>query len=411
MKEPIPIAILSDSPDAASGLGRIARDITGKLYKSKLPVRVSSMGFGGHGSKDLPWTQYNFGPYNQPTDILLTVPSLIDWFENKPGIVLTIFDLHRLEPFRFGELYGPAWNQFLAQQNLQLWGYFPVDGNSPDGALPLQSCEILRAFDRVLAYGPYGQGVLQKCLAKLKPEHPKVKPSDVQWLPHGIDLSIFRDLGRESRSEIKREVKSDIDPSGKREIGVGPNDKLLGIIATNNPRKDWGSSFRVMKNLSERDSSWKFWLHTDQLLKGWNIAELGEQHGLQDQLFITFQLTDEDLAKLYSACDVTLGPGAEGFGFPLVESMACNTPVAHIKIAGGADLLPADCLVDPAAIRTDGPLCLERPVMDVQATADRLEKLASRGRWGRTEVQHYGWSSVWPQWKTWIEEGLDEFKR
>lgn len=415
MKEPIPIAVLSDSPDAASGLGRIARDITSRLYKSNLPIRVCSLGFGGHGSKDLPWTQYNFGPYSQPTDILLTVPSLIDWFGGKPGIVLTIFDLHRLEPFRFGELYGPQWNQFLAQQNLQLWGYFPVDGNSPDGSLPLQSAEILRAFDRVLAYGPYGQTVLANCLKKLKPEHPKVKPEDVGWLPHGIDFQVFKDLGKSGRSEIRRNVKSDIDPSGKRELGVSDSDKLLGIVATNNPRKDWGSSFRVMQELSRRDNSWKFWLHTDQLLKSWNLAELGEQHGLQDQLFITFQLTDEDLARLYSACDVTLGPGAEGFGYPLIESMACGTPAIHTKIAGGADILPDEYLVEPAGTRTDGPLCLERPIMDVVATADRIEKVVGsrahhKGRL-RPEVQRYSWTSVWPQWKTWIEEGLDAFKR
>lgn len=413
MKEPIPIAVLSDSPDCASGLARISRDLTSHLYKSNLPVRVCSMGFGGHGTKSLPWTQYNHGPYVQPSDITRVIPSVLDWFGGKPGIVLTVFDLHRLEAFRFGELYGQIWNQFLAAQNLQLWGYFPIDGNSPDGALPLQSSEILRAFDRILAYGPYGQKVLQNCLSKLKPEHPKVRPEDVQWLPHGIDLQVFQDRGKSGRDQIRRMVKSDLDPSGQRELSVGSADRLLGVVATNTPRKDWGAAFKVMKNLSERDSSWKFWLHTDQLLKGWNIPELGEQHGLQDQLFVTFQLNDEDLTKLYSACDVTLGPGAEGFGFPLVESMACNTPVAHMRTAGGADLLPDQCLVAPHSFRTDGPLCLERPVMDIDETVHCIERLMSwvdGGRWGRDAVSRYDWTKVWSGWKTWIEAGLHDWR-
>ena len=36
---------------------------------------------------------------------------------------------------------------------------------------------------------------------------------------------------------------------------------------------------------------------------------------------------DKTMAEAYSACDLTLGIGPEGFGFPLVESQFCGTPV------------------------------------------------------------------------------------
>lgn len=57
-------------------------------------------------------------------------------------------------------------------------------------------------------------------------------------------------------------------------------------------------------------------------------------------------LTDSSLATLYSAALMTILPSfEEGFGFPVVESMACGTPVlcsaagALPEVAGGASLL------------------------------------------------------------------------
>jgi hypothetical protein len=45
--------------------------------------------------------------------------------------------------------------------------------------------------------------------------------------------------------------------------------------------------------------------------------------------------------------------------------------------------------------------------MDVDAVCDRIRAIATMGRWGRSQVEHYDWKAVFPQWKVWIQRGLN----
>ena len=84
-------------------------------------------------------------------------------------------------------------------------------------------------------------------------------------------------------------------------------------------------------------------------------------------------LGDDDLADLYSAATVTCYPSLyEGFGLPVIEAMACGSPVvasnrgAIPEVAGDAAILVAPT---PAAL-TEGLRAALEP-----ATADRLRHL------------------------------------
>jgi glycosyltransferase involved in cell wall biosynthesis len=104
--------------------------------------------------------------------------------------------------------------------------------------------------------------------------------------------------------------------------------------------------------------------------KGWSNADLHEAiTAAGERVMFLGYLDESELPLLYSAAEATIYPSLyEGFGYPVVESMACGTPVitsdnsSLSEIAAGASLLLADPR-DPAQIaeafariRDDAPL-------------------------------------------------------
>lgn len=107
--------------------------------------------------------------------------------------------------------------------------------------------------------------------------------------------------------------------------------------------------------------------------KGWLydaiFARVNELH-LQERVIFTGFIEDADLPTLYSAADVFAFPSLyEGFGLPIIEALACGTPVltannSCLPEAGGAGALYADALdVDDIAEK------LLRTVQDAQLRA------------------------------------------
>ncbi len=91
------------------------------------------------------------------------------------------------------------------------------------------------------------------------------------------------------------------------------------------------------------------------------LAALVEQLGLQGHVVFPGYIPDCDLPGLYAGAKVLVLPSLyEGFGLPLLEAMACGTPViaartgAMPELVDGAGLLvnPASCEEIAQAIRT-----------------------------------------------------------
>ncbi|HZV82402.1 MAG TPA: glycosyltransferase family 1 protein [Geobacteraceae bacterium] len=130
---------------------------------------------------------------------------------------------------------------------------------------------------------------------------------------------------------------------------LGINGRFLLYVGDSEPRKNLK---RVLEALVGISADVKLVLAgkrapTDSRLQSW-IQELH----LEDRVLTPGFVADADLPLLYGAATAFIFPTLyEGFGFPLVEAMACGCPVVTSnlssmpEVAGGAGLL-----VDPLSV-------------------------------------------------------------
>ena len=382
--KPTPLLLMSDSPSQMTGLARITKDIA--LIAAEQPeFRVATYGRGGLGSIQLPFHQYDFAETAQWGECTLQ-DVWQDFSRSAPGVLLTIWD-----PSRLGWLARPRMGgnmeRWLRDRPFQLWGYIPVDSFGPNGRLTAYVRDTLKGFDRLLAYTLWGKQVLEDTLGQ-----------EVDWMPHGYNPQVFQPYGKSPGRQLLRLPK---------EV------PLVGMVATNQARKDWGLAFQAIAALRQRVPNLKFWAHIDLLERYWSLPALITDYHLESTVIVTLsgQLNNQGLAYCYSACDVTMLPsGGEGFGYPIVESMACGVPCVHGKYGGGVEQIPdKQCLVDPAGFRLDTIWNSVRPVWNPADWAESLYRLLEEPLEPSVftqAVSHLQWPALAPQWAKWLKAGL-----
>ncbi len=127
-------------------------------------------------------------------------------------------------------------------------------------------------------------------------------------------------------------------------LGSAP---FILAVSTLQPRKNYVRLLEAVAQMADRDvrlvlAGGKGWLYD-------SIFAAVERLGLQERVSFAGFVDDADLPALYSAARVLAYPSLyEGFGLPMLEAMACGTPV----VASTASCLPevagdAALLVDP----------------------------------------------------------------
>ena len=110
------------------------------------------------------------------------------------------------------------------------------------------------------------------------------------------------------------------------------------------------------------------------------------QNGLPRAAQFYFRAPEEALPQLYASCDAWLfGTRIEGFGLPILEAMACRTPVIGTPAGAAPDLLQngAGILV---------------PMEDAGAMADGIVRIArmSDQEWRVMSDAAYRQATIWP---------------
>jgi glycosyltransferase involved in cell wall biosynthesis len=324
------------------------------------------------------------------------------WFDfagEEKGIILTIWDASRMLWFSRPETCDdPRLRKFLQSGHFSRWGYFPIDATGVDDKLTLVLKHIIEGYDRVLAYSDWAGKILERTLGK-----------PVEAIPHGIDTSVFFPRNRVQARHLFGTRLGAKNIRGKKvgqPVSIADDALLIGIVGTNQIRKDWGLGISTVAELAgERKVT--LWCHTDVLERHWSLPALLHDFGLMEQSIVTLeQYPDEIMAWSYSACDVTLGIGlGEGYGYPIFESLACGTPCIHGDYGGAAEHLPPEFLVNADATRIEGPYNCVRRVYSPYEWRDKVKFLpASNIR--TTLPAHLDWNNLWPRWEKWLREGV-----
>ena len=406
----IPLLVISDAPTAGTGLGRITADLASRIALNLSDVfRVATLGYGGIASHKLP--HHHYVAEGMDGWILPTLPEIWnDWAGKEKGIVLFISDPSRLAWFSRPEMSEdlakyPSLKDFLMKPTFEKWIYAPVDASGPNDRLTFPLQQSLLGFDRILAYGQFGEDVIRRTLGKQESDN-----RHLTSLPHGIDISVFYPRDRKTSRAFFFPITGAANLFGTKDL-IKSDELLIGAVATNQSRKDMPLLIETVAILS-RDKKVRLWLHTDSLERssGWSIPAMLVDYGLVDRTVVSLgHIPDDAMAKAYSACDVTIAPAPEGFGYPVAESLACGTPVIGGSYAGAADILHQSMQVRPVTFRYEGIWASKRPIYNPHDWAIKVDNW--HGYKGEISLPNmsmldsdYYWDNLWVKWETYLRE-------
>lgn len=419
-----PLLILSDAISGHSGLARIARDLSVRINANLPQYRVGVLGVGGSISTSSKYPFPNYAIQRLDRMVPLDLPEVWADFagtvgdgrqEDAPGDVAGT-----LRKGTLLVIWNASWSTFLSKPELlpqghpirnfletnpfKKWIYCPVDGHCSDGTLGFQGADSLSGFDRVLAYTKYGADVIEKTMLRWGGVE-----IEVPHLPHGLDMSMFRPRDR----KLARQTMISRLTNGQKSGLIRDDQIVLGVVATNSFRKDWGLAFETCAELIQRGHDVLLWGHTDGLQPRigtalyWDILTLVRQYGMEKRVMITMdRMSDEDMAWGLSACDAALHIGSgEGFGYLGPQAMACGIPAIHGQYAGGAEFLPPVYLMMPTGYRLEPGWNIQRPVFDPKEWADRvMDVIVDKGHQPVLHAELLDWNTIWPAWKAWLTE-------
>jgi len=163
------------------------------------------------------------------------------------------------------------------------------------------------------------------------------------YVPHAIDFETWKIPGDKAKL--------------REDAGIGPDTFVIGVNAANNDaiRKAPSEMLLAFAKFLQHHPDSLLSLHTGVHCDGGQDLEfLAESLGITDRIRVVDQyrytaglIQQSDLADWYGAIDVLLASTyGEGFGLPIVESMACGTPVVTTKCSSMEELNPDGIQVD-----------------------------------------------------------------
>ena len=423
------ILVMSDSPKLHTGFAKVAKEIFTYLNRTG-KYDIKCIGWF-HQETNEEVTYQIFQTMKDEKGRLTqedkyghkSFPDYVEKF--KPDLVWTLGDMWMIDHIAT----APNRDKFK-------WvGYFPIDGHPS----PSKWGPIVEGMDVAVAYGKYGMDVI-------KQRAPRAK---LQYVYHGVDTKAFHPIDKQSKLESKMAL-----------IGAKPDQKIIGIVARNQPRKAFDKLFEayfyilngafikcnkcskitvfpydIVKREIYRVDRCKHCLSADVVIGkerddvrlyvhgaivdcGWDLLDLQNDYNLRGKVLVNPALkigvgvSEHTLNAVYNAFDVfTLPTRGEGFGLPILEAMACGIPVvatdysAHPEWASEAGIM-----VKPAVLESEPLTNIRRAVIDMSDYVEALitildnpEVAKKYGAAGRRKALDMDWSTICSQWENIID--------
>lgn len=243
--------------------------------------------------------------------ILAALPLDLVHFVGFPAVLAqrkpTVITLHDLSYKRLPHLRGDWLSRFH-------WRFFGDRG--------------ARRADHIITISEHSRGDIQECLSV---------PSERISVIYEAPAPIFRPIELETARAIARD---------KYGIVGG----YILFVGTLQPTKNLARLIDAYALARRRAGIVPALVIVGQ--KGWDFADLFARVsglGLDNQVIFTGYVPDDDLPALYSGADVFVLPSLyEGFGLPVLEAMACGTPVITSTVTSLPEITgDAALLVDP----------------------------------------------------------------
>ena len=231
----------------------------------------------------------------------------------------------------------------------------------------------LRRADYLIADSHYTKHCLE-C-------HLNIAPERIQVVPLGIDHAQFQPVT--------------VTAALRERHGLPEGHRYLISVGSEDPRKNLDTLIaalaavrRTVPNVELIKVGRAHFIQERQKLIG-----LADQLGIRSAIHWLDDVPESDLAALYSLADVCAMPSLyEGFGFPVLESMACGTPVVCMNAASLPELIGAAGLLVPNGPHAvaDFAAALLRLLCDEQASSALREAgyaQAARFQWAATASQ------------------------
>jgi len=260
----------------------------------------------------------------------------------RPNILITLCDMFRIPWFK--NLKMPE------GMNTKWVAYFPLDAEE----IPLGADEALKHADYRVAMSEFTKREAEKAGFKVD-----------AMIPHGVDVSLYRPISK--KEIIKRNnlllykyiEKPNKEKNGKLELNkefitikdAGLENKfIIGSVFRNCPRKNPLALVEGFYRYSKINPNAVLWLHTDPNdVQAVNIVAYAKRRGILNKIYYTaihsvaYAAARMMMPDIYNMFDIhVLTTSGEGFGLPILESLACGVPNVMTDYTTAEELIGND---------------------------------------------------------------------